>query len=430
MRNGRSLSNHLDETVSQKPDSTLARLIGLVNEHDQMMRTKICLIASGNLISPVQRRFLQSDLLSRAAEGKLGQRLFPGLQYFDEIEAIGEEVVSRMFGGCAVDLRPISGSQANLAVLSALTRPGDTILTVSLKHGGHVSQSGKVYADLLGVRRTYIPWDEVACDISYDALEQMASEVSPTVIVVGGSVMIYPPNLERIVAIARRAGAKTIYDMSHNAAFVLTGLHSNPMVEGIDVATFTTCKTIPGPSHAVIVSDPKNISQIGNTIFPGLVSGGHLNELVGAVAAICELEAFGRSYTSAIVRNAQTLGDTLLSAGLRIVRDPNRRVTETHQILIDCRQYGGGQRVENILENGGILSNRNMLWWDRSYQNPSGVRLGLQEVTRLGMGKDEMLRIANWVVELLAGRSTAEIAVEIQKFREPFQEPVYCLDEF
>ncbi len=408
----------------------LQKIISLVEYHDNMMQSNLNLVASGNIISPVQWRCIQSDLLYRAAEGRLNERIFPGLRYFDEIEIIGQQVLSRMLGDCVVDFRPISGSQANLAVLSALTRPGDILLTLDIKNGGHVSLSGKVHSHLLGIERAYIPWDGIKCDISYSALENITSELHPSVIAIGGSVMLYPPCLGRIVETAKKAGAKTLYDASHTAAFILTGLHDNPIEAGIDVVTFTTCKTIPGPSHAIIASKHEFADKISKQIFPGLVSGGHLNELTAAIVAICELDIYGKEYAKKIIENAQTLGDAIKQAGLDVICDPNRKTTETHQVLLDCRSIGGGARVENILANGGILTNHNLLWWDKSYRETSGVRIGTQEITRLGMGSEEMIIIAKWFSDLLLNnRNPQDVTNEIKELRKIFQKPKYCYND-
>lgn len=410
-----------------------------LEKHHEMMKFALPMIASENIPSPAVREALASDFGNRYAEGWVGERLYAGCQYIDEIESIAIELGKKLFRSEFIDVRPISGVVANLAAFSAFTKPGDVVFSCSIPTGGHISHAKKTIGGTAGVIRELdvynYPFDEENFNIDVDKTEAMVKEMDssgkkPRMFILGASVFLFPHPVKEIADIAKNYDAKIVYDGAHVAGLIAGRIFQDPLVEGADVFTLSTHKTLAGPQHGAIVSWSKYAELIKRIVFPGLTSNHHLHAVAGVAIAFAEALEFYKEYAKAIVINAKTLGQALYERGFNVLYE-NKGFTESHMILIDVSSYGNGFEVEKKLEECNIFVNRNLLPYDkrmgRDYKAPGGIRIGVQELTRLGMGKSEMIEIADLIKRAVIDKAPSnEIKREVMELRKDFQKVKYC----
>lgn len=403
----------------------------IIEKHTKMMDESIPLIASENLTSLAVRRCYVSDFGHRYAEGRVGERFYEGCKYIDEIEKLALDLTKRIFEAQHANVQPISGVTANIAAFFAITNVGDTIMSISVPCGGHISHDTVSAAGLRGLNVTHYPFDNEAVNIDVDETAKIAREVRPKLFVLGSSLILFRQPVKEIREIADEIGAYVMYDASHVLGLVAGKAFQNPLKEGADVMTGSTHKTFFGPQRAIIVSKEELAEKIDRAVFPGVVSNHHLNTLAGYVVAAMEIIEFGQDYAKQVVRNAKKLAEELYNLGYRVLGEKHG-FTETHQVAVDVSDYGGGEKVAKKLEEVGIILNKNLLPWDpidRS-ANPSGIRIGVQEITRLGMGEDEMGRLAELIDMTVRERKSFDaIRNEVKEFRRPFRKIKYSFDE-
>ena len=361
----------------------------------QRQRRNIELIASENIVSQAVLAAMGSVLTNKYAEGYPGRRYYGGCEYVDLVEEEARHRVCQLFGAAYANVQPHSGAQANMAVYQALCRPGDTVLGMSLDNGGHLTHGSPVNQS--GLLYNIIPYtvDENGL-INYEALEQLAREKKPSMIIAGASA--YPRTIDfaRFADIAREVGAFLFVDMAHIAGLVAAGVHPNP-VPYADVVTTTTHKTLRGPRGGVILSrDPELGKKLDKAIFPG-TQGGPLMHTIAA-KAVCFQEALQpafREYGRRVVENAQTLARELRKRNLKLVSGG----TDNHLMLLDLRGTGvTGRELQNRLDEVYITANKNAV--PNEPLSPfitSGLRLGTPAVTTRGFGAEEMALIAGWI---------------------------------
>src|SRR5213595_820525 len=358
------------------------------------------LIASENYVSRQVLIAQGSQLTNKYAEGYPGKRYYGGYEYVDIAETIALERAKKLFGASWANVQPHSGSQANQAVYAAALRPGDTLLGMSLAHGGHlthgssVNYSGKLYK----VISYGLSEDE---EIDYAQAERLAMEHRPRLIVSGASAYAPAIDWKRFRAIADKAGALLMADMAHYAGLIAAGLYPSPI--GIaDFVTTTTHKTLRGPRGGLIFGAPEQEKAVNAAVFPGIQGGPLMHVIAAKAVALGEAlkPGFAR-YARAVVDNAQTLAATLSEAGLAIVSGG----TDTHLLLVDLRPLGlTGRDAEQALERVGITCNKNGIPFDP--QKPtvtSGIRLGSPAATTRGFGIAEFRQVGLWIGEVLRG---------------------------
>lgn len=359
----------------------------------------INLIASENYVSQAVQRAQGSVLTNKYAEGYPGRRWYGGCEFADAAEQLAIDRAKQLFGADHANVQPHCGSAANMAVYFSVLKPGDTILAMSLAHGGHLTHGSPVnfsgmwfHVASYGVQ----PDREV---IDLESVARLARECKPRIIVVGASA--YPRLLDfaGFRAIADEVGAFLMVDMAHIAGLVAGGAHPSP-VPHADFVTTTTHKTLRGPRAGLILCRAKYASDIDRCIFPGL-QGGPLMHTIAA-KAVCLKEALKpefRNYAAQIVRNAQALAETLKNGGLRLVSGG----TDNHLMLVDLTTWRiTGKLASAALERAGIVTNKNAIPFDK--QSPavtSGIRLGTPAVTTRGMKEAEMRQIASFILEVL-----------------------------
>jgi glycine hydroxymethyltransferase len=413
--------------------SYLEKLIEISKKHHEFFKYSIPLIASENVTSYLVRRFYTSDFGHRYAEGKVGKRFYQGCAFIDDVEALAIELTKKLFEVEHANVQPISGTVANMAVFFALTNPGDKIISLSVPHGGHISHDKFSAAGLRGLNVTHYPFDVENFNIDVDAtrkkIEQM--DVKPKVFVLGASLFLFPHPVKEIAEIASEVDAKVVYDASHVLGLIAGKKFQDPIKEGADVVTASTHKTFPGTQRAIIMCKKELAKKIDRGVFPGVVSNHHLHSLAGYVVACLEMLEFGKDYASQIVKNAKRLAERLYELGYDVLC-PDLGFTESHQVAVDVSKWGGGDKVARMLEEVGIILNKNLLPWDdvKKADNPSGIRIGVQEVTRLGMKEEEMDTIAELMdITIKEKKSKDEIRKMVKEFKSQFVTVKYTFEE-
>ena len=369
----------------------------------ERQRFSIELIASENFCSPAVLEAQGSVLTNKYAEGYPRKRYYGGCQWVDVVEELARERLKKLFGAEYANVQPHSGTQANMAVYFAVLQPGDTILSMALAHGGHlshghpVSVSGKLYkAVSYGVARD-------TEQIDYDEVRRLALEHKPKLIVCGASAYPRIIDFKGFREIADEVGAYLMADIAHIAGLVAGGVHPSP-IPWADFVTTTTHKTLRGPRGGAILCRKEFSELIDKSVFPGS-QGGPLMHVIAAKAV-----AFGealrpefREYQRRIVENARALAHALARDGVRIVSGG----TDTHLLLVDVRPLGlTGAEAERLLEEVGVTVNKNAIPFDPQKPNvTSGIRLGTPAVTTRGMGPAEMIEIAGIIAQVLKERT-------------------------
>jgi glycine hydroxymethyltransferase len=376
--------------------------------------TGIQLIASENFTSPAVMEAVGSALTNKYSEGYPGKRYYGGNEVVDEIEQMAIERVKSLFGAEAANVQPHSGANANLGVYLALLEGGDTVLGLSLDHGGHLTHgspvniSGRFYNFIsYGVR----PEDE---RIDYDQMRSLALEHRPKMIVAGATAYPRIIDPEIVREICDEVGALFMFDAAHIAGLIAGGAHPNP-TPFADVVTFTTHKTLRGPRGGCILSKEQFGARINKAIFPGL-QGGPLEHVI-AGKAVAFREAADPSfagYAQQIVKNSQALAESLISQGFRLVSGGS----DNHLLLIDLRSFDSeltGKEAQIALDLAGITLNKNTVPDDqRSPFVTSGLRIGTPSVTTQGMAEPEMTQIAELITRVLAAPSDESVIAEVR----------------
>ncbi|AEA46360.1 serine hydroxymethyltransferase [Archaeoglobus veneficus] len=383
------------------------QVFSIIEEHHRLMASSLPLIASENVTSMAVRRCYTSDLGHRYAMGEIGERAYEGCEYIDEIERKAVELTKRLFNAEHANVRPISGTVANIAVYHALTSCGDSIFSLPVECGGHTSHDDTARIRCLNVH--FLPFDSERFNIDIDAASRMIREVKPRLIVLGASVFLFPHPVKEIVEIAAEVGANVIYDASHVLGLIAGKQFQDPVKEGADVVTASTHKTFFGPQRAIILCKSELAEKIDYAVMPCVVSNHHLNTLAGYVIACLEMLEFGESYAKQTVRNAKRLAERLYELGMKVVGEAEG-FTESHQVVIDVDD---GEKAAKTLEKAGIITNRCLLPWSEG--KSAGIRIGVQEVTRLGMKGGEMEYIAELISKALDGIDVRSEVVELSK---------------
>jgi glycine hydroxymethyltransferase len=376
-------------------------VFGLLARELERQNTTLQLIASENFTSPAVLRATGSVLTNKYAEGYPGKRFYGGNAVIDEVEELARTRATMLFGADHANVQPHSGASANVAVYLGLLQPGDTILGLSLDHGGHLTHGSP--ANATGKLWHFVHYKVTASDerLDFDAIRDLAREHRPKMIVAGATA--YPRIIDPLPFrdIADEVGALYLFDAAHIAGLVAGGVHPSP-VPYADVVTLTTHKTLRGPRGGCILSRAEHAAAIDKSVFPGL-QGGPLEHVIAAKAV-----AFGeaatpefKEYAQQIVTNSQSLAKALAGHGFRLVSGG----TDNHLILIDLRPWDGeltGKAAQETLDRAGITLNRNTIPDDpRSAFQTSGLRLGTAAVTTAGMGQAEMGEIADLMVAAL-----------------------------
>src|SRR5258708_4186627 len=371
------------------------------------------LIASENFVSEAVLEAAGSVFTNKYAEGYPGKRYYGGCEYADVVENLARDRAKQLFGAEHANVQPHAGSQANMEAYAAVLQPGETILGLDRAHGGqlthghHLNFSGKTYKIVpYGVTKE-------TETIDYDALEKLAEQERPKLIIGGGSAYPRIIDFARMRQIADKVGALYLVDMAHFAGLVAGGAHPSP-VPHAHIVTSTTHKTLRGPRSGMILSKQEFAAAIDKTVFPGM-QGGPLVHIIAA-KAVCFLEASQpsfRDYARQIVANARVMAETLVADGYRIVSGG----TDTHLMLVDVFAKGMlGSEAEKALGEAGITVNKNAIPFDvNPPMKPSGIRIGTPALTTRGMKEPQMRQVGRWIAEVLNSRTDAAVLGQVRR---------------
>ena len=377
-------------------------------------RTKLELIASENIVSRAVMEAQGSVLTNKYAEGYPGKRYYGGCEYVDVAEQLAIDRAKELFGAAWANVQPHSGAQANMAVFFALLQPGDTILGMNLTDGGHLTHGSPV--NISGTYYKVIPYgvDRETERIDYDALEKLAAEHHPRMIIAGASAYARIIDFERIAAIAKSVDAIFMVDMAHIAGLVAAGQHPSP-VPYADIVTTTTHKTLRGPRGGLILGRDEELGKkINKAVFPGIQGGPLMHVIAAKAVALGEaLKPSFKEYGAQVVKNAAALADELTKLGYRIVSGG----TDTHVMLVDLTNKDiTGKEAQTLLDEVNITSNRNTIPFEpRSPFVTSGIRLGSPALTTRGFREEDMREVARIIAHVLDAPTDESRRAEVRR---------------
>ena len=397
-------------------------LYAAIADERSRQRNKIELIASENFVSETVMEANSTILTNKYAEGYPGKRYYGGCEHVDVVETIAIERAKKLFGAGYANVQPHSGAQANMAVFYALLTPGDTVLSMNLAHGGHLSHGSPV--NMSGKYWNIVPYGVSESDgrIDYDEVRRLALECKPKLILAGASAYPRVIDFKKFSDIAKEVGAYLMVDMAHIAGLVAAGVHPSP-VPYADVTTTTTHKTLRGPRGGLILTNDEEIAKLINkAIFPG-TQGGPLMHTIAA-KAVCFGEALKpefKAYAEQIIKNTKALADALVAEGFSLVSGG----TDNHLMLVDLTgmKVDTGKEAEHLLDEVGVTTNKNAIPFDK--QKPfvtSGLRLGTAATTTRGFREEDMLEVAKIIsitlkdYENSADEARARVAALCKKY--------------
>jgi len=384
----------------------------LIREEERYQAETVRLIPSENYVSQAVLEASGSVLTNKYSEGYPGKRYYEGQRYIDRLETLVQDRAKALFGVEHANVQPYSGSPANMAVYYALLEPGDTIMGMSLPHGGHLTHGWNVNFSARFYRAVQYTVDQQTHRIDYDQVRALAKQERPKILVAGATAYPREFDFKTLGEIAREAGAYFLADVSHIAGLIVAGAHPDPAPHA-DVVTTTTHKTLRGPRGAMILSRAEHADAIDRAVFPALQGGPH-NHTTAAIGVALKEAATAefRDYGQQIVRNAKALAAGLLERGFSLVSGG----TDNHLILIDMTSRGVfGKKAAQALDRAGIVTNYNTIPYDpRKPFSPSGVRIGTPAVTSRGMREAEMARIAAWMDEVVAAPADEDVAARVR----------------
>lgn len=415
------------------------KVFELLEAHHKWFNNSIPLIASENVPSPAVREALISDFGNRYAEGWPGERVYAGCVYIDQVELLCMDLAKQLFNAEFADVRPISGVNANLAIYSAFTEPNDKIMSLSIPSGGHITTGKKEFSGTAGLvhglKVEYFPFDKDEMNIDVDKTKKKVEEVAKSegsmkMVMFGGSLFLFPHPVKELADFLHSYDIFICHDAAHVAGLIAGKQFQDPLREGADAMTFSTHKTLFGPQGGTILSLQRYSEHIKKAVFPGNSSNHHLHSVAAKAIAFAEMLRYGEEYAKQIVKNAQVLANALHDRGFTLLGE-KKGFTKSHQIAIDVSNFGDGGTLEKELEKANIIVNRQLLPGDiqagRHYMNPGGLRIGTQEVTRLGMKEAEMIEISEFVKQVIVDhRSPQEVGKKVSEFRARFQKVHYA----
>jgi glycine hydroxymethyltransferase len=410
--------------------SKISEIEGLIHQQDAWRNRCINLIASENVMSRRARACAGSDFAHRYAEGHPGERYYRGTTYIDMIESQLTANLKVLFECDHCEVRPISGTNANEAVFSRFVKPGDVVMVNSTPGGGHISHHrmgslGKFTRNIID-----FPLTPDGYHIDVEKAAYLIEKARPKLIVVGKSLFLFPEPVRELAEVCRHTHTLIMYDAAHVLGLIAGKRFQNPIGEGAFLVTGSTHKTFYGSQRGLILSsmDEEPWRKIDRGAFPGSSSNHHLHTLAQMALCTFEMMEFGDRYAADVIRNAKALAAALDRHGFD-VQAKEFGFTESHQVAVNAKACGGGEKVSRTLEANDIILNMNMLPHEplSNHDRPEGLRIGVQEMTRFGMGVPEMERIAEFIQECVVAKK--DVKEEVNRFRSAYQKVCYSYDQ-
>jgi glycine hydroxymethyltransferase len=406
------------------------KTVKLINKQNEWRNKTINLIASENVMSKKVRALAGSDFAHRYAEGHPGERYYRGTNYIDDIENRLKANLKILFNCDHTEVRPISGTNANEAVFSKFVNKEDVVMANSTPGGGHISHHrigslGKFTKNIID-----FPLTKDGYHIDIEKTKFLIKTAKPKILVLGKSLFLFPEPVKELSEICNENGVLIIYDGAHVLGLIAAKRFQDPLREGAFLITASTHKTFFGSQRGLILSnmDVDGWMKIDRGAFPGSSSNHHLDTLAQLALCTNEILEFGTNYAEAVIENAKTLAAAIERHGFD-VEAKQFDYTESHQIAVNVRKLGGGEKVSKKLEINDIVLNMNMLPHEplSNHDHPEGVRIGVQEMTRFGMKTDEMERIAELIKECVIDNKP--VKKEVNRFRADYQEVKFSFDD-
>lgn len=404
----------------------------------------INLIASEGLKSPAVKEIMRfcMDLESRYSEGendlqgRVKARYYQGQKYITIIENCAVDIVKNLFNCNWADVRLVSGTHANLSTfkgISMATR-NRKMVVAPLSSGAHISHDYTGLAgQVLGLEIINLTYDVNELNIDVEKSTHIIRAARPGIVTLGASLFLFPHPVKELKEVTEEVGAYLVYDAAHVLGLIAGGVFQDPLREGADFVTASTHKTFPGPQGGLILGELKNsrmesaIKAVQHAVFPLSASNVHLARLPAVGVASLEMKLFGKELAEQTVRNAQTAGQYLYEQGIKVLGE-NKGFTRSHQLAVDVREWGGGKRVAEDLEKANIILNRNLLPYDNqnNRENPSGIRIGFQDVTRRGFRESDIKHLCDLMLDVIKyRRKPEEVKKDVIEFKKQFNKVEY-----
>ncbi|MBE0512722.1 serine hydroxymethyltransferase, partial [Candidatus Bathyarchaeota archaeon] len=412
------------------------------SEAHEKYRSEECinLIASEGLKSPAVKEMLSlsQDLESRYAEGEndleghVKERHYQGQKYITKIENCAADLMKNVFGCNWIDVRPVSGTHANLATFKGLSlaTKNNRMVVAPLRCGAHISHDYTGLAgSVIGLETINHAYDLNELNIDPAKSATIIEATRPGIVTFGGSLFQFPHPVKELAEVAKEAGAYVVYDGAHVLGLIAGGQFQDPLKEGADFITASTHKTFPGPQGGVILANSgdermkKAIKRVQSAVFPLTTSNTHLGRLPALGLVALEMKLYGAELARQTIKNAQTAGECLFENGLKVLGE-KMGFTRSHQIAVDVQDYGGGRKVAESLEEAHIILNKNLLPYDDQHnrENPSGLRVGFQDVTRRGFKESDIKYLCALMLDVVKGkRKPAEVRKDVIVLRQNFK---------
>jgi glycine hydroxymethyltransferase len=405
-------------------DDIEARILDLVGAHERLLdRESIGLNAGTNIMNPRAAALLSRSLGNRPSLGYPGDKYEMGMEHAAEIEVIAESLVKRLFDAPFAEIRVGSGALANLYAFMATCEPGDRIMAFGPEMGGHATHQPEGAAGLYGLEIHAVPFDYRQMAIDLDRLRSEAKRLRPKLITVAGSLCIYPYPVRQIREIAEEVGALVLYDAAHMGGMIAGKRFQKPLAEGAHLMTMSTYKAFGGPpSGLVLTIDEELARRLDKIAYPGLTANFDLGKTAALAIAVLDLLEFGEAYAARCIANAQALAVALESRGIAVHSAPGRAYTESHHLGLPAAPFGGGQRAARRLAEASIMLCGIGLPLPSVAGDLNGIRIGTQEVTRLGMDAATMEDIAGFIARIVVkGDRPESVRNDVVAFRRDYQ---------
>ncbi|WP_409200198.1 serine hydroxymethyltransferase [Methanobrevibacter sp. DSM 116169] len=413
--------------MSQNQDNVV-KLENLIQDHSKWMENSLNLIASENITSADVENAVASDLAHRYAEGQAHHRLYEGCKYIDQIEDLTIQLSKKIYNAEYANVQPVSGVTANLAVFFAFANAGDKMMALEVPYGGHISHAKVSAAGIRGLKTISHPFNTDVMNIDPDAMVKKILEEKPKIILFGGSLFLFPHPVKEAVDAANEVGATIMYDGAHVLGLIAGGQFQDPLREGAEVVMGSTHKTFPGTQGGIILSEAKNKNLIDEAVFPGVVSNHHLHHLAGLGIATAEMLEFGEDYAKQTIKNSKKLAQSLYELGFDVLCE-DLGFTESHQIVMNVSGVKHAKVLAKELEENNVILNKNLLPGDNVHRSddPSGIRMGTQELTRRGLKEKEMYEVAEFIKKV--AMEDKNIKDEVTEFMSQFTSVHYAFND-
>jgi glycine hydroxymethyltransferase len=416
--------------------NTVADVDQVLNKHNTWRGSCLNMIASENIASPTVRRFLASDLGGRYPTygDDPRQRNYLGTQYMAEVEIAALDLAREIYNADYVDFRPLGGEVAGVAVILGLVNPGDTVMETGDGFGGQRVATKLVTANLLRdlIRIEFIPYDPETHDIDVPCMIEKMRQFKPKLVILGRSHILFPDTIKPLRMIADEIDAYLAYDFSHISGLVTGKTFPNPLDHGVDVVMGGHTKSLPGPQGGLYFTRSEDIyRKVRRGLYPPIVCNHHLERAAALAATYLEMREFGEAYAGQVGRNSAALGAALAEVDLES-QYPERGYSQSHQVLVDVSAYGEGKEIAKALEAANIICGPGDIprpTWASEGRARIGLRLGTQELTRIGMREGDMLVVANLMRRVILDREPGTlVSQDVAEFVSGFTELKFCFD--